>query len=55
METRKNSIGKEKSQTGRKIVAALVVLIIFVVLFLAARFLVGSVDIVELIKKMHGG
>ena len=55
METKKDSQEKGKTQTGRKIAMALIMLIVFLGLVLAARSLVGSVDIVELLRKLHGG
>ena len=55
METKKDVEEKGKKQGVRKIVTSLIVFAIFIGLVLAARFLVGSVDIVELLKKLHGG
>ncbi|MEI7846262.1 MAG: hypothetical protein WCK35_10705 [Chloroflexota bacterium] len=54
MEIKQNSDDKAKA-TGRKIVTVVIVLIVFIALVFAARFLVGSLDIVELLKKLHGG
>jgi hypothetical protein len=54
METKQNSDDKGKA-TGRKIVTVVIVPIVFIALVFAARFLVGSLDIVELLKKLHGG
>ena len=53
MENKKQTEGK--AGTGRKIVTALIVVALLIVLILAAQYLVGSVDIVELLKKLHGG
>jgi hypothetical protein len=55
METNPNSEEKANRGTARKIVTALIVLAVFVALVLAARYLVSSVDIMELLKKLHGG
>jgi hypothetical protein len=55
MGTKTSTEEKGKSQTVRKILIALTVLIVLVALVLAARFLVSSVDILELLKKLHGG
>ena len=46
---------KGKAELVRKIVTTLLVLVILAGLFWGARVLVGSVDIVELLKKIHGG
>ena len=55
METKKNSESEAKAGSVRKIVTTLVVLIVLVVLALAARYVVGSIDIVQLLKSLHGG
>ncbi len=55
MENTKNTEGKGKAGSGRKIVTALIMLIILIGLVVAARFLVGSVDIMQLLKSLHGG
>lgn len=55
MEAKQNSESPEKAGKTRKIVTALIVLVVLAALSLAARYLVSSVDIVELLKKMHGG
>jgi hypothetical protein len=53
MESKKQTEGK--TGTGRKIVTALIVLALLIGLILAVQYLVGSVDIVELLKKLHAG
>ena len=55
MDNKQNSEGQGKSEAGRKIVTTLLVLLLLVGLALAARYLVGSLDIVEMLKKLHGG
>jgi hypothetical protein len=55
METKPNSVNQQKSGTTRKIVTALVVIVVLAALALAAQYLVSQVNIVELLKKMHGG
>jgi len=55
MQPEKNSEGSGKKALVRQIVTAVIVLAVVAILFLAARALVGSVDIVELLKKIHGG
>ena len=55
MKVKQNSESPETVGKTRKIVTALIVLVVFVALFLAAKYLVSSVDIVELLKKLHGG
>ena len=47
--------GKGKKSVVRQIVTAVLVLAVLAALLVAARALVGSVDIVELLKKIHGG
>ena len=46
---------KRKNVLLRQVVTTVLVLIVLAALLLAARALVGSVDIVELLKKIHGG
>lgn len=55
METKKNSEMKEKTANTRKIITTIVVIIVFAALALSAQYLVNSIDIVELLKKLHGG
>ena len=55
MENKKNGETQGNTTTSRKIITGVLVLIVFLALALAARYLVGSVDIVELLKKLHGG
>jgi flagellar basal body-associated protein FliL len=55
METKQNSENQEKAGKTRKIVTALVVIVVLAALVLAAQYLVSNVDIVEMLRKMHGG
>jgi hypothetical protein len=55
METKINSEGKGKTGMFRKVLIPLVVIVLIIMLALAARFLVSSVDIVGLLKQIHGG
>jgi len=55
METKRNPENQEKTGKTQKIVTALVAIVVLAALFLAARYLVNNVDIVELLKKLHGG
>lgn len=55
MEIKKDSKNQEKAGKIRKIVTIVIVIMVFVALFLAAQYLVNSVNIVELLKKLHGG
>ncbi len=55
MENKQNSENQEKTGTHRKIVTTVIVLVVFAALFLAAQYLVGSLDVAELLRKMHGG
>ena len=55
MEMKQNSESPEKAGKTRKIVTTLIVLVVLAALFLAAKYLVSSVDILELLKKLHGG
>ncbi len=50
-----NKPNPENQSKTRKIITALVVIVVLTALALAAQYLVSSVDIVELLKKMHGG
>jgi hypothetical protein len=45
----------EKPNKTRQIVTIVVTLFILAALALAAQYLVSQVDIVELLKKLHGG
>ena len=55
METKPNPENQEKTGKIRKIVTILIVLVFFAVLALGSQYLVNNVDIVELLKKLHGG
>ncbi len=46
---------KENMNNRRKIAMTVIVIVIFVGLLVAARFLVINFDMLELIKKLHGG
>jgi hypothetical protein len=39
----------------KKIITAVIVIVVIAALFSAANWLVNSFDIAELLKKMHGG
>lgn len=55
METKPDPEGKGKGGAGRRLVTSLVVLLVFAALALAAQWLVNSVNLVELLKRIHGG
>jgi hypothetical protein len=55
METKPDLAGKGKNSAGRRLVAGLAVLLVFAALALAAQWLVSSIDLVELLKRIHGG
>jgi len=55
MENKKNVETKGNTTRSRKIITGMLLLIVFLALALAARYLVSSVDIIELLKKLHGG
>jgi hypothetical protein len=55
METKTNADGNGKAEIRRKIVTTAIVIVVVLGLVLAARFLVSTVDIVEFLKRMHGG
>jgi hypothetical protein len=55
MDIKQQSQEKEKNGTSRKVMTALIVLVVFAALALAARYLVSNIDFVELIKRIHGG
>ena len=52
---KQDSETKGKKSVVRQVVIAVIVLIVIAALVIAARALVSSVDIVELLKKIHGG
>jgi len=52
---KEDSETKGKKAVLRQVVTAVIVLIALAALVIAARALVSSVDIVELLKKIHGG
>jgi hypothetical protein len=55
METKQNVEMKKKNGEVRKIVTALIVIVVIATLVLAAYYPVSSVDVAELLKKLHGG
>ena len=45
----------EKDETRKKIITAVIVIAVILGLFLVANFLVANFNIVEILKKIHGG
>ena len=46
---------KKNKSRRREYILALIVILVVLSLVLAARMLVGSVDVMELLKRVHGG
>jgi hypothetical protein len=44
-----------KQETKKKIVNAVIVIVVIVALFLTANWLVSNINIAELLKQLHGG
>jgi hypothetical protein len=44
-----------KQETKKKIVNAVIVIVVVAALFLAANWLVSNINIGELLKQLHGG
>jgi len=44
-----------KKETKKKVINALIVIVVVALLFLAANWLVNNINITELLKQLHGG
>jgi hypothetical protein len=52
MESKRNP---KKTGKTRKIVTILIALVVLAAMLLAAQYLVSSVNVLDLLKKLHGG